>query len=203
MVQRSNYRNKSKSVKTVAARLRDVERFIAQQQVPSLPASPDPARTPTPCQPLPHRLTPWRRSQRAPEMTSFTVASILEKTTNRSARTMPAPPRVDATRPHTCSGQSRLAAPRPFCSLSLASHRSAPHLRLCAGTRTFATWPPPTCSPSSPRRPSSRTRTANARSASACSSCSTTSRLMCRAWPSSGACPARPPAQGASESLAQ
>ena len=130
----------------------------------------------------------WRRSQRAPEMTSFTVASILEKTTSRRAHHA-CTRREDATRPVAQS--QRPGPPRSsaaFLRLSLASRCSAPRPP-CAGTRTFATWPRPTCSPSSPRRPSSRTQTASARSASACSSCSTTSRLMCRAWPSSGACP--------------
>ena len=96
----------------VTTEARDARR--RPQLFPSLPASPDRASHTTPCSPLPHRLTPWRRSQRAPEMTSFTVASILEKTTNRRAHHA-CTRRVVATRPRTCHGQSHLAAPRPFC----------------------------------------------------------------------------------------
>ena len=61
--------------------------FRRAGQARSLPAAAHQTLHPptNPCRPLPHRLTPWRRSQRAPEMTSFTVASILEKTTNRRA----------------------------------------------------------------------------------------------------------------------
>ena len=126
-------------------------------------------RTPTPCRPLSDRLTQWRCSQ--------CVHRGLDSGEDHQQEYHACTRRDNATRP--AAQPQRPGPPRSsaaFLRLRLASRCSAPHPAQGQGLSLHGLSP--TCSPT---RPSSRTQTASARSASACSSCSTTSRLRCRA----------------------